>query len=136
MRWQSIRNACLSSIANIPEEIPATGLIINTPDGQKFGVWMMPDNIIPGMLETFLGYMIPQPGESLWQYAQEVAREAKNQGATFKDSYIHKAEIYTWLAWQDEPGRQIHQAIKYNILNPQDAKVQGFINWFRNLYDL
>lgn len=53
-----------------------------------------------------------------------------------KDSYIHKAEIYTWLAWQDEPGRQIHQAIKHNILNPQDAKVQGFITWFKDLYDL
>ncbi len=136
LRWQSIRNACLTSITNIPEEIPATGLIINTPDGKKFGVWIMPDNIIQGMLETFLGYMIPQQEKSLWQYAQKVALEAKNQGAVFKDSYIHKAEIYTWLAWQDEPGRQIHQAIKYNILNPQDAKVQGFITWFKNLYDL
>ncbi|MBE9048821.1 hypothetical protein IQ243_00030 [Nostocales cyanobacterium LEGE 11386] len=136
LRWQSIRNACLPSIPNIPEEIPQTGLIMNIPDDKKFGVWMMPDNIIQGMLETFLGYMIPQQGECLWQYACEVAREAKNQGATFKDSYIDKAEIYTWLAWQNEPGRQIHQAIKYNILNPQDAKVQGFITWFKNLYDL
>ncbi|WP_414528918.1 DUF3226 domain-containing protein [Nodularia chucula] len=136
LRWQSIRNACLPSIANIPEEIPATGLIINTPDGKRFGVWIMPDNIMEGMLETFLSYMIPQQGESLWKYAQEVAWEAKNQGAIFKDSYIHKAEIYTWLAWQDEPGRQIHQAIKYNILNPQDVKVQGFITWFKTLYAL
>ncbi|WP_343232369.1 DUF3226 domain-containing protein [Trichormus sp. NMC-1] len=24
----------------------------------------------------------------------------------------------SWLAWQNEPGKQIHQAIKYNILNP------------------
>ncbi|MBD2132483.1 MULTISPECIES: DUF3226 domain-containing protein [unclassified Sphaerospermopsis] len=35
-----------------------------------------------------------------------------------------------------EPGRQIHQAIKYNILNPNNPKVQGFINWFKELYDL
>jgi hypothetical protein len=80
--------------------------------------------------------MIPEQGEYLWEYAQEVVREAKNKGATFKESYIDKAEIYTWLAWQNEPGRQIHQAIKYNILNPNNPKVQGFINWFKELYDL
>jgi hypothetical protein len=136
LRWQSLRNVCLSIVPNLPEEIPETGLIINTLDGKKFGVWLMPDNIIEGMLETFLGYMIPAQGENLWQYAQEVAREAKNQGATFKESYIDKAEIYTWLAWQDEPGRQIHQAIKYNILNPHNPKVQRFIDWFKDLYDL
>ncbi|OBQ14397.1 MAG: hypothetical protein AN482_02020 [Anabaena sp. LE011-02] len=141
--WKMIRNACLQIeniyIDNLPEQMPETGLIINIPNGTKFikfGVWIMPDNIIEGMLETFLGYMIPEQGEYLWQYAQEVAREAKNKGATFKESYIDKAEIYTWLAWQDEPGRQIHQAIKYNILNPQTPKVQGFINWFKDLYDL
>ncbi|MDH6059042.1 hypothetical protein NWP17_01045 [Chrysosporum bergii ANA360D] len=140
-RWQSLRDTILSSLSNhnsidIPERIPETGLIVNTPDGQKFGVWIMPDNIIPGMLETFLGYMIPQQGESLWQYAQKVAREAKKQGAKFKDSYIEKAAIYTWLAWQEEPGRQIHQAIKYNIFNPQDPRVQVFITWFEKMYDL
>ncbi|MBD2386275.1 DUF3226 domain-containing protein [Cylindrospermum sp. FACHB-282] len=135
LRWQSIRMACLPNIGNLPEQIPETGLIIST-DGKKFGVWIMPDNIIQGMLETFLGYMIPEQGEYIWQYAQEVAREAKKKGATFKDSYLDKAEIYTWLAWQDEPGRQIHQAIKYNILNPQNPKVQGFITWFKTLYDL
>jgi len=141
--WKMIRNACLQIeniyIDNLPEQMPETGLIINIPNGTKFikfGVWIMPDNIIEGMLETFLGYMIPEQGEYLWQYAQEVAREAKNKGATFKESYIDKAEIYTWLAWQDEPGRQIHQAIKYNILNPQTPNVQGFINWFKDLYDL
>ncbi|MBC5795740.1 hypothetical protein H5968_11430 [Sphaerospermopsis sp. LEGE 00249] len=136
LRWQSIRNACFPNIPNLPEALPENGLIINTPDNQKFGVWIMPNNIIEGMLETFLGYMIPEQGEYLWEYAQEVVREAKNKGATFKESYIDKAEIYTWLAWQNEPGRQIHQAIKYNILNPNNPKVQGFINWFKELYDL
>ncbi len=141
--WKMIRNACLQIeniyIDNLPEQMPETGLIINIPNGTKFikfGVWIMPDNIIEGMLETFLGYMIPEQGEYLWEYAQEVVREAKNKGATFKESYIDKAEIYTWLAWQNEPGRQIHQAIKYNILNPNNPKVQRFINWFKELYDL
>lgn len=135
-RWMSIRNACLPSIPEIPEQIPETGLIHITKNGIKFGIWMMPDNQMRGMLETFLAYMIRDEAKVIWQYAQEVAEEAKKKGALFKDSYFDKAKIYTWLAWQEEPGRQLHQAIKYEILNPQHPKAQTFITWFKTLYDL
>ncbi|MEH2397109.1 DUF3226 domain-containing protein [Nostoc sp.] len=136
VRWISIRNACLPSIPDIPEEISETGLIHVTNNGIKFGIWIMPDNQTRGMLETFLAYMIKDEAETIWQYAQEVAQEAKNKGASFKDSYLDKAKIYSWLAWQEEPGRQLHQAIKYKILNPQHPKAQTFLIWFKTLYDL
>jgi hypothetical protein len=135
-RWISIRNACLSSIPDIPEDIPNTGLIHVTNTGIKFGVWIMPDNLMQGMLETFLAYMIPDESEPLWKYAQEVVGKAKDKGASFIDAHLDKATIYTWLAWQEEPGRQLHQAIKYKILNPQHPKAQIFVNWFKVLYDL
>lgn len=135
-RWISIRNACLPSIPDIPEQISETGLIHVTKNGIKFGIWIMPDNQMRGMLETFLAYIIRDDGETIWQYAQEVANEAKNKGASFKDSYLDKAKIYTWLAWQEEPGRQLHQAIKYEILNPQHPKAQTFVTWFKTLYEL
>ncbi len=135
-RWISIRNACLPSILDIPEEISETGLIHVTKNGIKFGIWIMPDNQMRGMLESFLAYMIRDESETIWQYAQEVAQEAKTKGASFKDSYLDKAKIYTWLAWQEEPVRQLHQAIKYEILNPQHPKVQTFLTWFKNLYNL
>ena len=133
--WQSIRNACLKSIFDFPEKLPETGLIHET-NGIKFGVWIMPDNQQEGMLETFLSCMITDENKSIWQYAQEVTKEAKNKGAAFKDSHVDKANIYTWLAWQNEPGRQLHQAIKERILNPNHPKADVFFNWFKALYDL
>ncbi|MEM6751989.1 MAG: DUF3226 domain-containing protein [Cyanobacteria bacterium P01_C01_bin.38] len=133
--WTSIRNACLESIVDFPEKLPETGLIHET-NAIKFGVWVMPDNQQQGMLETFLGYMITDENKSIWQYAQEVVKEAKNRGAAFKNSHFDKANIYTWLAWQDEPGRQLHQAIKERILNPKHPKAEMFFNWFKSLYDL
>ncbi|WP_367267694.1 DUF3226 domain-containing protein [Okeania sp. SIO2C9] len=36
----------------------------------KFGVWVMPENKMSGMLETFLTYIIPDEKELLWNYAQ------------------------------------------------------------------
>jgi len=134
-RWKSIRNACLESIPDIPENLPTTGLIHPINDIQ-FGVWIMPDNQARGMLETFLSYLIPDESEPLWQYAQNVIGEAQNQGATFINSHFDKAQIYTWLAWQDPPGRQLHNAVMEKILNPNHPQAKPFVNWFKQLYDL
>jgi len=135
-RWASIKNACSGSIADLPDQIPESGLIHLTTTGVKFGVWIMPDNKSQGMLETFLMYLIPDESEFVWQYAQEVTKEAKNRGASFIDSHHDKAYIYTWLAWQDPPGRQLHNAVMEKILNPTHPKAQTFVSWFRQLYDL
>ncbi len=135
-RWQSIRSASLKSIPDLPETLPEGGLIHRTTNGIKFGVWIMPDNKMHGMLETFLTYMIPKDHEALWQFAQAVVQEAKNKGAVFIDSHLDKANIYTWLAWQHPPGRQLHQAIMERILNSAHPNAQGFVAWFRNLYEL
>lgn len=135
-RWQSIRNAALKSVPTIPESLPKEGLIISTPDGIKFGIWMMPNNEMCGMLETFITYLIPTESEEVWSFAQEVAQEAKNRGAKFKDSHLDKANIYTWLAWQDPPGRQLHNAITERILDPKHPEAKKFVQWFKKLYNI
>ena len=96
----------------------------------------MPDNQTCGMLETFLAYMIPDTNESLWGFAQQSTQEATNQGANFTEYQIDKANIYTWLAWQNPPGRQLHQAVMEKILDPQHPNAQKFVTWFKELYGL
>jgi hypothetical protein len=135
-RWQSVRQACLKSIPDIPENLPESGLIHITADSIRFGVWIMPDNRMCGMLETFLAYMLPDENEVLWQFSQETTQEAKKKGAPFKDSHYDKANIYTWLAWQNPLGRQLHQAVMERIFHPQHPKAQSFISWFKTLYNL
>jgi hypothetical protein len=135
-RWQSIRNASLNSIPDLPDDLPEEGLIHTAPGGIRFGIWLMPDNKMHGMLETFLTYLIPTDNETLWELAQKVTQEAKSQGAGFTDPHLDKANIYTWLAWQNPPGRQLHQAIMERILNPKSPYAQSFVTWFRTLYGL
>jgi hypothetical protein len=135
-RWQSIRSASLKSIPDMPEVLPEDGLIHTTPTGIQFGIWIMPDNKMRGMLETFLTYMIPTDSEALWQFAQAVTNESKAKGAVFTDHHLDKANIYTWLAWQNPPGRQLHQAIMEHILQPNHPNAQRFITWFKTLYGL
>lgn len=141
-RWQSIRDRCsktrtLSSI-DWPEHIPPEGFIAQIGPSLKIGIWIMPDNQAEGMIETFLAYLVPE-GETnpLWKYAQEAVKTAQDLDASFKDKHIDKAKIHTWLAWQDEPGQQLHNAVKKKkILNPEHPRSKPFVDWFRRLYDL
>ncbi|MGK7961334.1 DUF3226 domain-containing protein [Crocosphaera sp.] len=138
-RWQSLRNVCLPTIPNIPEKLPETGLVHEfdyNNKSLKFGIWMMPDNIMRGMLETFLEYLVPDENNHLWQYAKEVVQEVKIKNAPFKETYTDKAYIHTWLAWQKEPGKQLHDAIKQKFLVATNPKAQLFVNWFKLLYDV
>lgn len=135
-RWGSVRNACLKSIPDIPAKLPEVGLIHITSTGVRFGVWIMPDNKTQGMLETFLRYLIPTTSEPLWEYAKEISQEASTKGAPYIKAHYDKACIYTWLAWQNPPGRQLHNAITERILDPSHEKARDFVNWFRQLYDL
>jgi hypothetical protein len=137
-RWIAIRNACRNSkaISNLPDELPEAGLIIEADNGVRVGIWIMPDNKLPGMLETFLGYLLPTDNSTLWEFAESTINSAKEQGAPFTEYHREKARIYSWLAWQKPPGRQLHQAIKERILDPQHPEAQQFIRWFRQLYQL
>lgn len=97
----------------------------------------MPDNKVSGMLETFLQVLVPSTAEELLDYAKQSCTEAGKLGAKFKPYQLTKAEIYTWLAWQDEPGRQLHQAVQERILDPtSSSEAAGFVAWFRDLFEV
>ena len=116
--WGRIRDRCRGEFECLPEEIPEGGLEVDHPDGARFGVWIMPDNRFCGMLEDFLIRLIPEACEDLHRLAQHCVAEAARNGASFRDVHRRKAEIHTWLAWQDEPGRQLHQAVHHRLLDP------------------
>jgi hypothetical protein len=147
-RWLSLKNASLQGmeiariqcLPELPAMIPEEGLIrtisITAVRDIRFGIWMMPDNQTSGMLETFLSYLLPEETEELWGFAKLSTTEARQKGAKFTETHYDKAQIYTWLAWQEPPGRQLHDAIKQKILHPTHPRASVFMQWFRDLYQL
>jgi len=136
-RYQALRNACLGSFPNIPKTLAKNGLVHERDDGLRIGIWLMPDNNSRGMMETFLSFLIDDvENDDLWQHALDSCSNAKSLGAPFKDVHSDKAHIHTWLAWQEEPGRQLHDAVKFRFLDPTNEKAQQFVQWFRELYQL
>ena len=133
-RWTAIRNRCQSEFEDLPTDIPAGGLITLHTAGVRFGVWIMPDNRLVGMLEDFLIRLLRTDSEALFDLAKKCVSEASTSGAPFKEAHRTKAELHTWLAWQNEPGKQLHEAVHHRVLDPERPESAPFVQWFRALF--
>jgi hypothetical protein len=134
-RWRLLRDRCLSVFSGLPDDLPSSGLILDNQE-KRLGIWIMPDNTSGGMLEDFLRWLVPSEAEPLWRQAQANVAEAKAKNAPFLDAHVAKANIHTWLAWQDPPGQPLGLALTRKILDPQSPKASAFVEWFRKLYSL
>lgn len=95
----------------------------------------MPNNRFEGMLEDFALNMIPAE-DLLIRKVEVVLSELEAEGIQrYKQVHRSKAKIHTFLAWQDEPGKPIGQAITTRILNPDAEEAKAFIGWLNKLYD-
>ena len=135
-RYGQIRHLCRGMFPSLPDEIPEAGLIVDNDDEKRLGVWIMPDNSSDGGIETFLKYLVPNKSESQWVLANECVARARGIGAECREAHVEKANLFTWLAWQDPPGQYPGIALSKKILDPHAASAAAFVAWFRALYRL
>jgi len=136
-RYERVHTLCHQLFPRLPSDLPLAGLIVENATNQKrFGLWIMPDNVSEGTLETFLRYLVPNASEPVWKHAVESMNAAKRIGCPCRDAHFVKAHLYTWLAWQDPPGQSPGQSLTKKILDPQSPNATPFVNWFRQLYRL
>ena len=135
-RYDSLRNICLSMFPGLPTRCPDSGVITESPDNRRLGIWIMPDNVSDGSLETFLKHLVPADAQPLWKHAQASVATARAMGAECHDSHVEKADLFTWLAWQDPPGQYPGRALTKKVLDPHSPSAAPFVKWFRELYGL
>lgn len=121
------------------EDIPSSpgvgGTILEQDGLPRLGIWIMPDNKLPGMIEDFISFLGPKNDE-LWPLAVSAVERAIEKKCNFRPSYKNKAYLHTWLAWQEIPGRPIGQAITLKYADATAEHAQQLIAWFRNLFEL
>lgn len=104
----------------------------------KVGMWMMPNNEHPGTIENFLTEMIP-PEDYRWDHAQNYVQTTLEKKEQFSKHKIFpktkqmKADIYAWLAIQEDPGMFPGAAIKRKYFNSDAPKAQPFQKWLGDL---
>jgi hypothetical protein len=135
-RYQRIQQLTSALFPSLPGAMPVDGLIVDNDDDKRFGVWLMPDNRVVGDLESFLRYLVPDHQKPLWKLACDTVVTARASGAPCRDSHVSKADLYTWLSWQDPPGQSPGLALTKKILDPKSAYAATFVTWFKNLFHL
>jgi len=116
----------------VPAAPDVEGTIVETTDGKRIGIWVMPDNKSAGALEDFVGKMITD-GDTLWPKAQVDVNSIPQADRRFKETYLSKAHVHTWLAWQEEPGTRMGETFKKRYLDPNHPQATAFVNWIRRL---
>lgn len=139
--WDAIRNILIESgyYSSFPLDLPKEGLICKPDDDEQliFGLWIMPDNNLNGMLEDFICYMIPEPeNDALLAKTDKVLEEIESEKINnYKDAHHSKARIHTWLAWQDEPGTAMGTAITKHLLSTDGELCNNFVSWLKKMFD-
>lgn len=138
-RMDAIKHRLLSTNAYNKDDIVLKndGLVLHSTDESRYpkiGVWIMPNNKLPGMLEDFLLQMVSDD-DLLLTKSEEVLQTLEQEGINrYTKAHRPKAKIHTYLAWQREPGKPLSQAIKSEILNPESESSKIFLAWLQRLF--
>jgi len=134
-RWASICSILTGAGYALPKSPGKNGTIIDPSDPfrPKVGFWIMPDNQTPGMLENFVQCLVPA-GDDLLTYARECV--AAIPQPRFIENHRAKAEIHTWLAWQENPGTPLGQAITKKYLDPSCKQSESIVEWLKQLFNI
>ena len=134
-RWESIRSHLKEVGVETPPNMDAEGFVGESSTHKtRVGVWLMPDNSRPGMIEDFLRSLIALD-DTLIGHADSSTQKAKNEHkAKFISAHLGKAVLACWLAWQEEPGKPYGTAVAAGFFQHDRPSAIAFLSWFRRLY--
>jgi len=137
-RWVQLKETLTNlGYTDVPDQPDRNGTIVglNQEERPRVGVWMMPDNQSPGKLEDFVRRLVRSGDEGLWEHAVQAALEATSKGAKFAAKDQPKAQIHTFLAWQDVPGVPMGLAITKQYLDAKSPEAKIFVGWLCRLFE-
>ena len=113
---------------------PNTGEIFNHPDGFMVGLWVMPNHNDDGMFEDCLLETIHTTSQlALLATAKNTIQSLGDQ-RLFIEKHVSKAELSTWLAWQEDVGMSVGYAYHKGLFDKNHSNIQALINWLKEVF--
>jgi hypothetical protein len=136
-RWIQLRDRLRRAGFGPVPDVPETAGTIMQFDLEtrvaRLGVWIMPDNRLPGMLENFLACLVPA-GDKMLPHVDRFLDEISPEDRLFTVQHRPKARIHTYLAIQEQPGKPLGLAITFKYLDAKRGDVVGpFLAWLRTV---
>jgi hypothetical protein len=123
---------------HLPKQPDAQGTILTQDFLPTFGLWLMPDNQVRGVLEDFLALLVPDAETNeVWAKAVKCSEEVLDEVTAekrFAGKDVSKARMYAYLAWQKECGKPFGQAITAKYLQAGKPESAAFANWLQRLF--
>lgn len=139
-RWQSLTDRLKDKeigYKKVSAKPVENGLILERQGFlPKLGIWVMPNNKLVGKIENFIRLLVAEEKENLWQIVEKVVSEIPAEEKLFADKDIIKAQVHTFLAWQDEPGRPMGESITRRYFQTDAPEAINFVDWIRRLFEL
>lgn len=139
-RWDALRNILVRfGGKEIPRSPAPEGTVITLKRPYRtlrVGVWLMPDNRVPGILEDFVAFLVPDENTFLWQHAVDSVARIPAEQRNFPAVARPKAEIHTWLAWQKEPGQPFGLALTAKYLDSNAPYALNLVSWVQRVFEL
>ncbi len=134
-RWQAVSQRLKEyGYEEIPKVPPSEGWVYKPQSLPKVGVWLMPDNQLPGILENFVARLIAED-DLLVIKAESILQDIEQSKLNRYTLVRHpKALIHTWLAWQQTPGMPMGQAITARVLNSNSQLAIVFVECLKRLF--
>ena len=110
------------------------GILFGHGDGlHDLGIWIMPNNRENGILEDWLKLCLHHSEADLYRNAcRAVETLAKPHRFSAFDRI--KAEIATWLAWQETPGQGAHAACSAGLIDQNNVLFRGLTEWLSRVF--
>jgi hypothetical protein len=136
-RWEAIVHRLENSgYIDLPRNPDPAGSIIIQDTKPTIGVWIMPNNFIPGILEDFVAQLIPQDDLLKLKVQDALVDIEVNNLSRYSAVARPKAFIHTWLAWQENPGQPMGQAITAHVLQHDNEIAVKFVAWLTKLFSI
>ncbi len=136
--WQSVKDRIERTELGyvVPSILGSNGVIIESPNEYlpRLGVWLMPDNQSEGELEDFVRECIVTD-DALISYADDALDKIEKMSIHRYKGKRSKAFVYTWLAWQEEPGTDMRKNFKQGVLSANSPIAQTFVDWLNRLFN-
>jgi len=101
--------------------------------GYDIGAWVMPDNANDGMLEDWVQGNLHPNEAALMQHAKASIDRIPGS-PKFKPIRRPKAEVATWLAWQEAPDHGLWQAAKPGLLDESAPQYAALKKWLEKIF--
>ena len=134
-RWQAVRDRLEEfGLEELPGETPNEGFVADIARYRaRVGVWLMPGSGQEGALERFLEDLVDDD-DPLLPLAETSTAHARAKGARFPEGKHLKAVLYTWLAWQEDPGLPYGSAIKAGYFRDDSPAARAFVGWYKRVF--